>query len=109
MNRLILILILFLSGCISTKYVMVDPKDSTKLVEIKRRVIYDDLYYSPNFMYMPFLYNWYTSPIYSPRIYVAPTPNYRPRIQTPRIEPPKKEPSSNAPIRQFNNQPNKHK
>jgi hypothetical protein len=113
MNRLILILILFLSSCTTVKYVMVDPKDSTKLVEIKKRILYDDVYYSPSFMYTPMFYNWYTRPIYSPRIYIAPRPDYRPRQvpQRPNIEPPRRDPFPkpipNAPIRQFNNQPNR--
>ena len=113
MIRLILILILFLSSCTTIKYVMVDPKDSTKLVEVRKRIMYDDIYYSPNFMISPFMYNWYSRPYYSPRIYVAPQPNYRPqprldrRPRDPFPKPPI--PHTPAPIRQFPNQPNRQK
>lgn len=40
----ILALLLVLSSCTPVRYVMVDPKDSTNLVEIRRRIIYDDIY-----------------------------------------------------------------
>lgn len=95
---------------------MVDPKDSTRLVEIRKRVIYDDMYYSPNLMFSPFYYNWYARPYYySPRIYIAPQPNYRPQPrleQRPRQSDPFPRPPiprSSAPIRQFPNSPNRHR
>ena len=37
-------LLLILSGCTPVQYVMVDPKDSTKLVEVRKRIIYEDIY-----------------------------------------------------------------
>ena len=87
---------------------MIDPKDSTKLVEIKKRIMYDDIYYSPNLMISPFYYNWYTRPYYySPRIYVAPQPRINPRTRDPFPRP--NIPRSSAPIRQFNQQPNRRK
>lgn len=107
MNRLILVFLLLLASCTTVKYVMVDPKDSTKLVEIRKRIVYDDIYYSPNLMVSPFYYNWYTRPYYyTPRIYVAPQPRIenRPRQADPFPKPPI---PHQAPIRQFPNQPNR--
>jgi hypothetical protein len=40
----ILALLLILSGCTPVQYVMVDAKDSTKLVEVRKRIIYEDIY-----------------------------------------------------------------
>jgi len=40
----ILALLLILSGCTPVQYVMVDSKDSTKLVEVRKRIIYEDVY-----------------------------------------------------------------
>jgi hypothetical protein len=40
----ILALLLILSGCTPVQYVTVDPKDSTKLVEVRKRIIYEDIY-----------------------------------------------------------------
>ena len=40
----ILALLLILSSCTPVQYVMVDPKDSTKLVEVRKRIIYEDVY-----------------------------------------------------------------
>jgi hypothetical protein len=52
---------LFVVSCTTVKYVIVDPKDSTKLVEIRKRIMYDD-YYTPA---LSPLYNnywwWYNS------------------------------------------------
>ena len=40
----ILALLLVLSSCTPVRYVMVDPKDSTNLVEVRKRIIYEDIY-----------------------------------------------------------------
>jgi hypothetical protein len=42
----ILALLLILSSCTPVQYVMVDPKDSTKLIEVRKRIIYEDVYES---------------------------------------------------------------
>lgn len=55
-----LFIIVLFAACTPVKYVMVDPKDSTKLVEIRKRIIYDDYHMSMS----PLLYNnywWYNS------------------------------------------------
>ena len=56
-----LFLIIVFAACTPVRYVMVDPKDSTKLVEIRKRIMYDD-YYTPA---LSPLYNnywwWYNS------------------------------------------------
>ena len=73
---LIIISIFLLNGCTPVKYVMVDPKDSTKLVEVRKRIIYDDYYTSPLF------FNFYNRQLYyTPRIYVPinPRQHYVPR------------------------------
>jgi hypothetical protein len=86
------ILLLGIASCTPVKYVMIDPKDSTKLVEVRKRIIYDDVYMDP----MPFRYNnwWlYTPPVYSPRIVIQrrqPIVVHPKRVQTP-----------SAPIRRF--------
>lgn len=75
----LVLFITFSFGCITTKYVMVDPKDSTKLVEIKKRIIYDD-YLTPN--PYPFFYNdwfWFNRPLYRPIIIQTPRPQPRPQ------------------------------
>ena len=92
------LLLLVMVGCTPVRYVMVDPKDSTKLVEVRKRIIYDDFYLDP----MPsFRYNnwWlYNPPIYSPRIIiqkrqpivvqpqrpVRPQPNWHRPVMPPR-------------------------
>jgi len=55
-----LFLIIMFAACTPVRYVMVDPKDSTKLVEVRKRIVYDDYYMSTP----PLLYNnwwWYNS------------------------------------------------
>ena len=86
----ILLISLFATACTTVKYVMVDPKDSTKLVEIKKRIIYDD-YYTPM---SPLLYNnwwWYNSrPIIIQRqrpIVVPQRPQLRPQPTRPGFGP----------------------
>ena len=56
----ILIITLFVSSCTTVKYVMIDPKDSTKLVEVRKQVIYDN-YYTPTFPLLFSSYWWYNS------------------------------------------------
>lgn len=86
MRSFLILFILAFMGCTTTRYVMVDPKDSTKVVEIRKRIIYDDVYFSP-----PFYYNydwWYNRNYFYQRPIIV--PNYRPiitphRPQQPRI------------------------
>jgi hypothetical protein len=40
----IIILALLLVGCAPVKYVYIDPKDTSKLVEVRKRIIYEDVY-----------------------------------------------------------------
>ena len=78
------ILLLGIASCTPVRYVMIDPKDSTKVVEIRKRVIYDDTY-----LHTPLYFNYWGSPYYrfnySPRIVVPiqppvrPMPHYMPR------------------------------
>ena len=44
----VIVLALLLVGCAPVKYVYIDPKDTTKLVEYRKRIIYADVYV-PNF------------------------------------------------------------
>lgn len=44
----VIVLTLLLVGCSPVKYVYIDPKDTTKLVEYRKRIIYEDVYV-PNF------------------------------------------------------------
>lgn len=44
----VIVLALLLVGCAPVKYVYIDPKDTTKLVEYRKRIIYEDVYV-PNF------------------------------------------------------------
>ena len=78
MKNILFLLIVILMGCTTTQYVMVDPKDSTKLVEIRKRIIYDDVYYSAPFYYN---YGWYDRNYLFQRPIIV--PNYRPIIVTP--------------------------
>lgn len=40
----ILALLLVFSSCTPLKYVYIDPKDSTNIVEVRKRIIYQDVY-----------------------------------------------------------------
>jgi hypothetical protein len=70
-----LLFLLLLAGCTPVKYVMVDPKDSTKLVEVRKRIIYEDIYMPLYFNTRPY---YYTRPIIIQRPIVIPQ---RPIIQ----------------------------
>ena len=74
------ILLLGIASCTPVRYVMIDPKDSTKVVEIRKRVIYDDTY-----LHTPLYFNYWGSPYYrfnySPRIVVPIRPTPPVRIQ----------------------------
>jgi hypothetical protein len=96
MKNFLILFILAFMGCTTTQYVMVDPKDSTKLVEVHKRIIYDDMYFSSPFYYN---YDWYNRNYYYQRPMIV--PNYRPIIiHTPdRGQPHHRE--GNAPIRTF--------
>ena len=105
-NILLILLTVLLVGCTTTKYVFIDPKDSTKLVEVRKRVIYDDLYYSAPIMSTPLWWDWNYYRFRQP-IIVNPRPiivNPRPRVQPqPRWTPPPSRNDNRAPIRKFNN------
>ena len=81
----ILIITLFVSSCTTVKYVMIDPKDSTKLVEVRKQVIYDN-YYTPTFPLLFSNYWWYNSrPIIIQRQpIVVPQRPYQPLPPSPR-------------------------
>lgn len=89
MKKLLSVLLLVMMvGCAPVKYVMIDPKDSTKLVEVKKRIIYDDYYVQtpPSFRYNDW---WlYGAPFYSPRII----------IQRPIQRPTRPQPSPYRPV-----------
>jgi hypothetical protein len=53
------ILLLGIASCTPVKYVTIDPKDSTKLVEVRKRIIYDDVY-----LHTPLYFNFYRTPQY---------------------------------------------
>lgn len=90
MKNTILFLLLIISSCTPVKYVIVDPKDSTKLVEVRKRIIYDDYY-----MESPLFYNYWMNPWYrTPVIIHQPI-----RIPQRQIKPPVRQQS--APIRKF--------
>jgi hypothetical protein len=61
----ILILLLVLSSCTPLRYVMIDPKDSSKLVEVRKRIIYEDIYQPsiPLYFYNGFYAPQYQRPI----------------------------------------------
>ncbi len=69
-------LLLGIASCTPVKYVMIDPKDSTKLVEVRKRIIYDDTYVqlqTPMFYWnRPLFYQPLYIPIPQRRVVVAP-------------------------------------
>lgn len=60
---LAIFLLLGISSCTPVRYAIIDPKDSTKLVQVKRRVIYDDVY-----LHTPLYFNYWNTPYYRPII-----------------------------------------
>ena len=70
----ILILLLVLSSCTPLRYVMIDPKDSSKLVEVRKRIIYEDIYQPsiPLYFYNGFYAPQYQRPIIIQRPIVIP-------------------------------------
>lgn len=80
----VLFILIFVSSCTTIKYVIVDPKDTTKLVEVRKRIIHDDYIVPPSSLYY---YNnwWFNRPYYySPRIIYTPRPSFGPLPPTPR-------------------------
>lgn len=76
MNKLLSVLpLLVMVGCTPVRYVMIDPKDSTKLVEVRKRIIYQDTYVD---LQMP-MYYWNRPLFYNPIIIPIP----QRRIVTP--------------------------
>jgi len=68
---LLLALLLTLSSCTPVKYVMIDAKDSTKLIEVRKRIIYQDVYQhsiTPSYFYNNIYPIPYYMPIVIPRI-----------------------------------------
>jgi hypothetical protein len=87
---LVAILLLGIASCTPVRYVMIDPKDSTKMVEVRKRVIYDDYY-----IQSPLFYNYWMNPMYrTPIIIQQPI-----RIPQRPVRPPVKH--QQAPIRKF--------
>ena len=69
MNKLLsVLLLLVMVGCTPVRYVMVDSKDSTKLVEVRKRIIYQDTYVD---LQMP-MYYWNRPLFYNPIIIPIP-------------------------------------
>ena len=70
----ILALLLILSSCTPVRYVMIDPKDSTNLVEVRKRIIYEDVYEQriPLFFYNSFYGVQPYNPLIIPRPIVIP-------------------------------------
>ena len=64
-------LILTIVSCTSVRYVMIDHKDSTKLVEVRKRIIYENRYID---MQIP-MYYWNRPLFYHP--IVIPLPQRR--------------------------------
>lgn len=57
-------LLLGIASCTPVRYLIIDPKDSTKLVEVRKRIIYDDTY-----LHMPLYFNYgLRTPYYNPII-----------------------------------------
>ena len=54
---------MFISSCTPIKYVMIDSKDSTKLVEVRKRIIYENYYDLHTPLY--FNYGYYSRPYYN--------------------------------------------
>ncbi len=83
-------LLLAIASCTPIKYVMIDPKDSTKLVEVRKRIIYDDTYVqlqTPMFYWnRPLFYQPLYIPIPQRRVVVTPQ-RQRVQPQTPLIRP----------------------
>ncbi len=87
------ILLLGIASCTPVKYVMIDPKDSTKLVEVRKRIVYDDYY-----MQSPLFYNYWITPHYRTPIIIQ-QPIRIPQRQV-KPQPPVRYKQS-APIRKF--------
>lgn len=112
MKTIVTLLLFFIVGCTTTKYVYVDPKDPNNIVEYKKRIIYDDLYYSSPRFYNE-LWFWDNPYYYRPGIVIPRRPiiTPSPRIVQPRPTP---QPSQrnqfqprgygSAPIREFKKQ-----
>jgi hypothetical protein len=73
-------LLLGIASCTPVKYVMIDPKDSTKLVEVRKRIIYDDTYIqlqTPMFYWnRPLFYQPLYIPIPQKRVVRPQQPNW---------------------------------
>jgi hypothetical protein len=89
-------LLLGIASCTPVKYVMIDPKDSTKLVEVRKRIIYDDSFVqlqTPMFYWnRPLFYQPLYIPFPQRRVIVTPQrpvrpqqPNWRRPATPPRV------------------------
>jgi hypothetical protein len=74
---LIVFLLLGITSCAPVKYVMINPNDSSKLIEVKKRIIYEDTYIH---LQTPMFY-WNRPLIYQPLLIP------RSRVSTPLIRP----------------------
>ena len=88
LKKLAILFIFVFISCEPVRYVMIDPKDTTKLVEIRRRIIYQDQYYGDyNYINTPLYFNYYRMPTIplQPSYYRAPViiPQPPVRIQLP--------------------------
>lgn len=72
----IIILALLLSGCAPVKYVYIDPKDTSKLIEVRKRIIYED-FYMPSYFDLSWGFNGYYN---QPRMWMN-IPNRPVRVQ----------------------------
>ena len=83
---LAVLLIIFVAGCTPVRYVMVDPKDSTKLVEVRKRIIYDDYHMSTPYPLYNNYWWWYNNrPIVIQRPIVVPQrPQPKQPLRSPR-------------------------
>jgi hypothetical protein len=77
MKKLLFLGLILLVACTPVRYVYIDVKDSTNFVEVKKRIIYDDVYIPSMFPYTH-NYIWYNNPYYNPIIIRTPI-----RVQQP--------------------------
>ena len=71
MKKLLFLVLVLFSACTPVRYVYIDPKDSTNLVEVKKRIIYDNVY-APSVFPFSYNYMWNGFPYYNPIIIRTP-------------------------------------
>ena len=73
---------MLINSCTPVKYVIIDAKDSTKLIEVRKRIIYQDVYQhsiTPSYFYNNIYPIPYYMPIVIPRIEYRQNPPRSPR------------------------------